>query len=87
MLSAPGKRAGLLIAGLVALVALGFAPLYATDGIDAVTTGSVSQTAEASTATVSAAYKAAIGLVTSGDYAEASDAARNIPSDLERRTV
>lgn len=87
MLTALGRRTGLLIAGLVALVSLGFAPLYATDGIDAVTTGSVSQTPEAASANGSAAFKAAIGLVASGDYTEAYDAARAIPSDVERRTV
>ena len=100
MLSALGRRAGLLIAATAGLATLGlvslFAPAVATDGtqpvatssIDQVVTGSVSKTAEAPPpAKGSAAFKAALGLVAKGDYAEAYEAAKAVPSDVERRTV
>jgi len=107
MLSALGRRAGLLIAAIMALASLGlwpvFAPAVATDGIgqvaaagtdpvvpvgvDKVVTGSVSQSTRSTPATGSAAFTAAMAQVTAGDYADAYDAARAIPSDLERRTV
>ncbi len=99
MLSALGRRAGLLTAAAVALASLGlvpvFAPAVATDGVqqsaaasvDQVVTGSVSKAVEAAPAVGSAAFKAALTRVASGDYAEAYDAAKALPSDLERRTV
>src|SRR5688500_5343450 len=99
MLSALHRRAGLLLAGVVALTSLGLAallaPAVATDGvqpvatsaIDQVVTGSVSETVKAAPSTGSAAFKAALGLVASGDYAKAYDAAKTIPSDAERRAV
>ncbi|HEY0853898.1 MAG TPA: hypothetical protein VGD86_03640, partial [Devosia sp.] len=83
----------------MALTSLGLAPLLApavaTDGvqpvatsaIDQVVTGSVSETVKAAPSTASAAFKAALGLVASGDYAEAYDAAKTLPSDAERRAV
>jgi len=109
MLSALGRRAGLLIAGIAGLATLGLAPLIApaviaTDGvqpvavssIDQVVTGSVSQTVEPAPApkpappkklAASDAFKAALDQVGKGDYAEAYEAAKAIPSDVERRTV
>ncbi len=103
MLSALHRRAGLLIAATAGLASLGliplFAPAVATDGvqpvttssIDQVVTGSVTQNVEPTpapkAAAASEAFKAALGLVTKGDYAEAYDVAKAIPSDAERRAV
>lgn len=93
MLSAFGRRARLLLGSLVfgslaALVTLGLAPtVHATDGIDEIITGSVGATSDVAPAIGSAAFKKAIALVASGDHAAAYDAARSLPSDLERRVV
>ncbi|RYE85591.1 MAG: hypothetical protein EOP19_09180, partial [Hyphomicrobiales bacterium] len=87
MLSALGRRAGLLIAGLMALAPLGVAPVYANDGIDDIVTGSVSSSAAVAPANGSAAFGKALERIAAGDYAAAYDQARTIPSDLERRTA
>ncbi|HEY9011154.1 MAG TPA: lytic transglycosylase domain-containing protein [Devosia sp.] len=57
------------------------------DGIDQVTTGSIGSLEQVTPAKGSAAFRAALKLVADGDHAAAYEAARTIPSDLERRTV
>jgi soluble lytic murein transglycosylase len=63
--------------------------VQATDSgiIDEIVTGSISPGAEVAPANGSAAFKTALELVASGDHAAAYEAARALPSDLERRTV
>jgi soluble lytic murein transglycosylase len=94
MLSAFGRRSRLLLGSLVllgsfaAFATLGLAPVvHATDGIDEIITGSVGATDDVAAANGSAAFKKAIALVASGDAVAAYDAARSLPSDLERRVV
>ena len=88
MLSAFGRRTRLLIGAFAALVTLGLAPAAsATDGIDQIITGSVNPGGDTAPANGSAAFRKALALVTAGDHAAAYEAAKAIPSDLERRTV
>lgn len=56
-------------------------------GVDPVSTGSISSSGEIASPQGSAAFRAALKLVEGGKHAEAYEAARAIPSDLERRTV
>jgi soluble lytic murein transglycosylase len=99
MLSAFGRRWRLLLGSFAAVLALSGAPvLLATDGstqvasrsgdsVDQVTTGSIGGGAEIASAQGSAAFRAALKLVADGKHADAYEAARAIPSDLERRTL
>lgn len=88
MLSAFGRRTRLLLGAFAALVTLGLAPAAsATDGIDQIITGSVNPGGDTAPANGSAAFRKALALVTAGDHAAAYEAAKAIPSDLERRTV
>lgn len=57
------------------------------DDIDQVTTGSIGGTGEIASPQGSAAFRTALKLVADGEQAAAYEAARAIPSDLERRTV
>jgi soluble lytic murein transglycosylase len=84
-----GFRAG-VIAAVLGLAS--FAPLFlatANDGIDTVTTGAVqpSVSVPAADAKGSAAFRAALEVLTGGDPVAAYDLARALPNAVERRTV
>lgn len=88
MLSAFWRPKRLLLGSVIAALLVSFAPTApATDGIDAIITGSIDPGGAVAPAEGSAAFRRALELVTSGDNAAAYEAARAIPSDLERRTV
>jgi soluble lytic murein transglycosylase len=79
-----------LLGGILAATLTFTSPLVsvgATDGIDEIVTGSIGPEGETTPANGSAAFRKALDVLASGDQQAAYDLAKDIPSDLERRTI
>ncbi|MDO8359966.1 MAG: lytic transglycosylase domain-containing protein, partial [Devosia sp.] len=82
--------AGAFVAALAIAVSLSLPAAPATDGIDEIITGAINPApvpVQAAPPAGSAEFLSALELLSAQKYADAYEAARELPSDVERRTI